>query len=346
MPISAVDLFCGAGGLSHGLLRAGISVSAGFDLDESCRYAFEHNNRPAKFYAVDVSALTGEMIRSAMPEGNIRLLAGCAPCQPFSTYSLGKTSSDDVKWSLLTEFGRLVVEVQPDIVTMENVPKLQHHPVFGKFKNMLSMLGYYVSYQVVDCVEYGIPQTRKRLVLLASRLGPIQLRSRDPRRDKRRLVRHVIGRLEPLPAGGISERDDLHRASAVSTVNLRRLKVSQPGGTWKDWDEHLVADCHRLESGSTFVGVYGRMSWDEASPTITTQFYGFGNGRFGHPVQDRALSLREGAMLQTFPANYRFVEPGKPIRFKTVGRMVGNAVPVRLGQVIGESILEHVSRMS
>lgn len=114
MPISAVNIFCGAGELSHGLLRAGINVSVGYDLDKSCRYAFEYNNGPAKFYAVDVSTLTGEMIRSAMPQENILLLAGCAPCQPFSTYSLGKAKNDDVKWSLLTEFGRLVGETEPD----------------------------------------------------------------------------------------------------------------------------------------------------------------------------------------------------------------------------------------
>lgn len=344
MEISAVDLFCGAGGLTHGLARAGINVTAGYDLDEACRYAFERNNRPAKFYAVDVAALTGEMLTAALPAGDLRLLAGCAPCQPFSTYSLGKARSDDIKWSLLTQFGRLVAEVEPDLVTMENVPKLRGHAIFARFKRTLTKLGYHVWDDVVDCVDYGVPQTRKRLVLLASRLGELQLRPRDPRRDKRRHVHHVIGKMAPIDAGAISDGDPLHTASAVHPVNLRRLKASHPGGTWKDWDEDLVAECHRSDSGSTFVGVYGRMSWDAPSPTITTQFYGFGNGRFGHPTQDRALSLREGAMLQTFPPTYRFVEAGQPVYFKSIGRMIGNAVPVRLGQVIGESIVQHVEQ--
>lgn len=342
MGISAVDLFCGAGGLTHGLVRAGVNVTAGYDLDEACRYAFERNNRPAKFYAVDVAALTGDMLTATMPAGDLRLLAGCAPCQPFSTYSLGKTRSDDVKWSLLTQFGRLASEFEPDLITMENVPKLRNHAVFEKFKHALAKLDYHVWSDVVDCVDYGIPQTRKRLVLLASRLGKLRLRPRDPRHDKRRHVRHIIGKMAPIEAGAVFEADTLHTASALHPINLRRLKASQPGGTWKDWNEDLVAECHRTDSGSTFVSVYGRMSWDAPSPTITTQFYGFGNGRFGHPTQDRALSLREGAMLQTFPPSYRFVEPGQPVYFKSVGRMIGNAVPVRLGQVIGESIVQHV----
>jgi DNA (cytosine-5)-methyltransferase 1 len=344
MPISAVDLFCGAGGLTHGLRRAGIDVTTGYDLDESCRFAFESNNKPAKFYAVDVAALTPEIVNEGFRAGNLRLLAGCAPCQPFSTYSLGKTSTDDAKWSLLAQFGRLVSEVKPDLVTMENVPKLRQHSVFSRFRHTLTRLGYHVWDDVVDCVDYGIPQTRRRLVLLASRLGEIQLRPRDPRRDKRRQVQHVIGRLEKIEAGGVSSRDPLHTASSLTPVNLRRLKASHPGGTWKDWDEDLVADCHRSESGSTFVGVYGRMLADAPAPTITTQFYGFGNGRFGHPKQDRAISLREGAMLQTFPASYKFVEKGKPVLFTSVGRMIGNAVPVRLGQVIGESLIAHVAQ--
>ncbi|MCG7985703.1 MAG: DNA cytosine methyltransferase [Candidatus Thiodiazotropha lotti] len=344
MKISAVDIFCGAGGLSHGLGRAGINITAGYDLDESCRYAFEYNNKPAKFYAVDVTAVTGEMLESEFSGADCRLLAGCAPCQPFSTYSLGKTKSCDSKWRLLTEFGRLVKEIEPEIVTMENVPKLQQHKVFQEFKNLLLKLDYYTSYQIVDCADYGIPQTRKRLVLLASKFGPIELRSRDPRRDKRRVVRHVIGKRESINAGEVSDRDQLHRASAVSAINLQRLQASQPGGTWRDWDDDLVAKCHREGTGSTFIGVYGRMSWDQPAPTITTQFYGFGNGRFGHPVQNRALSLREGAMLQTFPPTYRFVKPGEPIYFRTIGRLIGNAVPVRLGQVIGESIQDHIEK--
>jgi DNA (cytosine-5)-methyltransferase 1 len=146
----------------------------------------------------------------------------------------------------------------------------------------------------------------------------------------------------PVLAAGARDPDDsLHMASGLADINLRRIQSSKPGGTWRDWDSDLVAACHRLKTGKTFPSVYGRMNWDEASPTITTQFFGFGNGRFGHPEQDRALSLREGALLQTFPPKYGFVPPGEETYFKTVGRLIGNAVPVRLGQVVAQSLVRH-----
>jgi DNA (cytosine-5)-methyltransferase 1 len=138
----------------------------------------------------------------------------------------------------------------------------------------------------------------------------------------------------------------LHRASALSPRNLRRIRASKPGGTWRDWTDDLVADCHKAETGETYPGVYGRMVWDLPAPTVTTQCHGFGNGRFGHPEQNRAISLREAALLQTFPRRYRFVAPDDPITFHHLGKLIGNAVPVRLGRIIGRSILKHVEALS
>jgi DNA (cytosine-5)-methyltransferase 1 len=191
-------------------------------------------------------------------------------------------------------------------------------------------------------IDYGLPQSRKRLVVLASKLGPIDLEKSDAGQPVR-TVHDEIGSLPPLQAGSVDPQDRLHRSSMVSELNLKRLRASKPGGTWRDWDPQLVAKCHQAESGKTYSGVYGRMRWDEPSPTMTTLFYGFGNGRFGHPEQDRALSLREGAMLQSFPRDYDFVEPGKPINMRTVGRMIGNAVPVTLGRVIARSVRRHLA---
>jgi DNA (cytosine-5)-methyltransferase 1 len=345
--ITAVDLFCGVGGLTHGLRKAGIVVAAGYDIDTACELPFETNNGDAKFHCVDVAELKGSALKKHFKEGGgVSLLAGCAPCQPFSAYSLHKTAKTDQRWSMLEHFGRLIKEAKPTLVTMENVPQVRRHEVFQRFVQTLEEAGYSICTSVVDCVDYGIPQARTRLVLLASLLGNIELRPRDPRRDKKRTVRHAIGRMEKLRAGQISQADPLHRTSTLSELNYKRIVAAVPGGSWRDWDEELVAACHQGQKGKSFSGVYGRMEWDKPSPTITTQFYGFGSGRFGHPKQHRALSLREGALLQTFPARYKFVKKNETVHTKTVGRLIGNAVPVRLGHVIGESLAAHVSAMT
>jgi DNA (cytosine-5)-methyltransferase 1 len=343
--IVGVDLFCGVGGLTHGLRKAGIRINAGYDIDPACAWPFEANNGRAKFRKEDVTELTGAQIKAELniSDGEISLLAGCAPCQPFSSYSLNKTDKGDKRWSMLEHFGRLVQETKPALVTMENVPQVRKHPVFDRFVQILRDSKYHVSVNVVHCEQYGIPQARTRLVLLASRLGPISLRPHDLKQDAIRTVRETIGDMLPLDAGYVSEEDPIHRSSELNAINLQRIRASVPGGSWKDWAPGLQAACHQEESGKTFPSVYGRMEWDKPSPTITTQFFGFGNGRFGHPEQDRAISLREGALLQTFPADYKFVKAGEPVAMKTVGRLIGNAVPVRLGEIIGQSLLRHIA---
>ena len=338
--IDCVDLFCGAGGLTKGLTRAGVRVRAGVDLDPSCAYPYESNNK-AKFFARDVSKLRADELQEmfASDGGRVRLLAGCAPCQPFSTYSRSaRVEREDAKWSLLREFGRLARETRPHLLTMENVPQLLKHRVFKDF--LANLAGYSVAFAVLDCVEYGIPQTRKRLVLVASRLGDISLPPAVKR--KPRTVRSVVRALPRLSAGESDPRDALHSACGLSALNLARIRASRPGRSWRDWDPALVAECHRKQSGATFPSVYGRMEWDAPSPTITTQCFGFGNGRFGHPDQDRAITLREAAILQTFPKSYRFLPPGETPVFAAIGRLIGNAVPVRLGEVIGNVFVRHV----
>jgi DNA (cytosine-5)-methyltransferase 1 len=158
-------------------------------------------------------------------------------------------------------------------------------------------------------------------------------------------VRDAIQTLASLKAGEMLVDDPLHQASKLSPLNLKRIRASKAGGTWRDWDGDLVADCHRKKTGKTYPSVYGRMPWDAPSPTMTTQFFGFGNGRFGHPHQNRAISLREGAILQSFPRNYKFVAKGEPIHVKIVGRLIGNAVPVKLGKAIGKSIVRHIRKI-
>jgi len=346
--ISAVDLFCGVGGLTHGLSRAKIEVRLGVDIDPAAQHPFEHNN-DADFLLADVFALEADLIKSYFRDGSIKLLAGCAPCQPFSTYSqkakrAGRARTDRGRpddWRLVERFGELIEETQPDLVTMENVPPLLRAPVYKKLLDCLK--GYWVDARVIECDLIGLPQTRKRLVLVASKLGPIQIPQFEMSQTT---VRAVIGDLRPLKAGEADPEDRIHRASALSEVNLKRIRASVPGGTWRDWPDEIKASCHVRDTGATYPSVYGRMKWDEPSPTITTQCFGYGNGRFGHPEQDRAISLREAAMLQGFPRDYSFLPDEKEVSFATLGRLIGNAVPVTLGEVIGQIFVEHVGNYS
>jgi DNA (cytosine-5)-methyltransferase 1 len=343
--ISAVDLFCGVGGLTHGLSQAQIDVRVGVDIDPASRHPFEKNNH-AKFLLADVSALDAEVIRTSFAADTFTLLAGCAPCQPFSTYSqkakrAGKARADRGRsddWRLVQRFGDLIKETQPDLVTMENVPPLLRAPVYQHLLECLA--GYWVDARVVECQAIGLPQTRKRLVLVASRLGPIQIPQFDVKKVS---VRSAIGDLRPLEAGGTDPIDRIHRASALSEINLKRIRASVPGGTWRDWPDEIRASCHIRDTGATYPSVYGRMEWNEPAPTITTQCFGYGNGRFGHPDQDRAISLREAAMLQGFPKDYSFLPEDEDVSFATLGRLIGNAVPVTLGKVIGEIFVDHVN---
>ena len=339
--IVGIDLYCGLGGLTHGLSRGGVRVVAGVDIDPECRFPYERNNS-ARFIEADVCFLTGANLHSLWPAGHLTLLAGCAPCQPFSSYSRrGRPTRQDDKWRLVSEFGRLVKESTPDFVTIENVPQLADHAVFDAL--LATLHTYHVWWNIVTCLNYGVPQTRKRLVLLAARDAPIALLPPAfPASSGLPTVRGAIFHLPRLQAGESDSRDPVHSAPSLSELNTRRIRASTAGGTWRDWPPELRAACHRRSAGTTYPSVYGRMEWDAPAPTITTQCFGYGNGRFGHPEQDRAISLREAAMLQTLPQTYELVAPGQRPKFSLLGRLIGNAVPVRLGEVVARSLLYHV----
>ena len=341
LPPVAVDLFCGAGGLSCGLQKAGIDVVAGIDSDSNCKHPFEYNIK-ARFCHLDIGAMDTQFVAGLFPDQQVRVLAGCAPCQPYSQYA-HKHSAKDGRWQLLAKFAEIVDDLRPEIVTMENVPQLQRHSIFQEFIDTLRQADYAEpDISVADCSRFGVPQSRKRLVVLASRLGNIRLEAPEEDISAELTVRKFIGEWEEIDAGSASTSDPIHRASGLSPTNRARIVNSRPGGTWHDWPEDLRADCHKKDTGRTYGSVYGRMEWDAPSPTLTTQFIGFGNGRFGHPEQNRALSLREGAVLQTFPKDYSFVPEGAPVFMSRVSAMIGNAVPVNLAEYIGRSIVNHV----
>lgn len=344
MIVKAVDLFCGVGGLTYGLRQAGISVVAGIDIDASCEFAYTYNNPGTRFINKSIDDVTGREIKSLLRGAKIKVLVGCAPCQPFSSHQKDKQNRSKHKdWKLLYQFARLVSEVKPDVVSMENVPELAKEKVFADFVDTLRKEAYTVNYQVVNVADYGVPQRRKRLILVASKkrrgipLFP-------PTHTEIVTVREAIGDFPAVPAGVAAENDRLHVSSTLSEKNLQRIRNSVPGGTWRDWPEDLILDCHKSDSGKSYASVYGRMKWDDLAPTITTQFTGYGTGRFGHPEQDRALTLREGAVLQSFPADYQFASEGEEIVIKKIARHIGNAVPPRLGEIIGNSIVRSLPK--
>jgi len=336
--IEVIDLFSGVGGLTYGLRKSGLSVLAGVDNDKSCAYAYEKNNG-AKFIPADISEFDFNELNKIYSHGSVRVLVGCAPCQPFSSHAfkLRKDSSDE-RWSLLDHFIRGIKVIKPDIVSMENVRGVTKTDVFKNFVSKLKKLGYKVDWKVVYAQNYGIPQNRSRLILLASKLGEISIPKETHTKDDHLTVGDVIRELPKLNAGEVSEQDYLHQAKKLEPINRKRILQSKPGGSWHDWDKNLLPNCYKKDSGQSYTSVYGRMTWDNVSPTITTQFTSYGSGRFGHPEQNRALSIREGALLQTFPIDYDFGN----FPSAKLSRHIGNAVPPQLGVVIGKQIKEHL----
>lgn len=338
-PIVAVDLFCGAGGLTRGLLNAGISVVLGIDCNADYRTTYETNNAPAKFLCSDISDISAADIVSYLPPaGKYDLaLVGCAPCQPFSSHRRFRQSCGDSH--LLREFGRLVGELSPDWLFMENVPGIANvrgYSTFLRFKKTLTKLKFNFDYDTVDAKRFGVPQTRRRFLLIASRTSSVQLPapSHGPGLLPYRTVRDAIRHYPPLQAGHRSKKFVNHQAANLSQVNLRRLKrTPSNGGGRTDWPKSLELECHKDTRGHE--DVYGRMQWNSPAPTLTCRCYSISNGRYGHPTQHRAISFREAASLQTFPNAYSFT--GKSQR--SLGEQIGNAVPVALAQAIGNQLI-------
>lgn len=344
--VAIVDLFCGIGGLSHGFVKEGFNVVAGIDIDDTCKFAFESNNN-SKFISKSITEVTAIEVDKLFENSKTKILVGCAPCQPFSSYTFKDTGKkDNEKWKLLYEFQRLIMSIKPDIVSMENVSQLinfKKEPVFKDFIATLEKEGYFVHFEIVNSPEYGIPQNRKRLVLLASKLGPIDLIPKTHTKNTFVTVMDAIGELPSIRDGEFHPKDRLHFARKLSPKNKLRIQNTPYGGSWKDWPEDIKLECHKKESGKSYPSVYGRMKWEEPSPTMTTHCIGYGNGRFGHPEQNRAISLREASILQSFPKDYKFFDNDEEFSTVMVARQIGNAVPVRLGEIIAQSIKKHLS---
>jgi DNA (cytosine-5)-methyltransferase 1 len=337
--INALDVFCGVGALSYGLRKAGVHVAGGVDVESECRFPYEHNVE-SDFWGRDVRDLKSREVQRALAGGDARLIVGCAPCQPFSEVNRYRSRDATAGGELLRAFQNIVTSVRPEFVAFENVEPVSRQASFIRLVSGLRKAGYAVWHEVVDAHDYGAAQRRRRLVMLASRLHETLSGLKKTPGPRSFTVRDVIGHLPSLEAGQSSPCDPLHRAPRLSELNLRRIQASKPGGTWSDWPDSLHLACHTREAGRSYTEPYGRMHWERPSPTITTKFYNYGSGRFGHPEQNRTITPREAALLQGFPWGFSFHPPERDPALSQLGRLIGNAVPVPLAFSIGRTFCQ------
>ncbi len=342
--LRVVDFFCGCGGASEGLREAGLSITLGIDFDEKAGESYRLNFPEAAFISHDIRQIDTQEVVDALDKGGRGplLLAACAPCQPFSPQNKHK-NKDDPRRSLLSEVHRFVLELKPDYILLENVPGIQNIKIESKgplseFTELLNNQGYeYVKF-VAHSDRYGVPQKRKRMVLIASKFGKIDIpiETHGDGLLPFTCVRDFIGGYPAIGAGEVDPADSIHAAARITDLNLERIKSTPEGGDRRNWPYKLINDCHKDYTGYT--DTYGRMKWDSLAPTLTTKCNSYSNGRFGHPdiKQNRAISIREASRLQTFPPDYKFSGG-----ICSMARQVGNAVPCELARQFGLAILEH-----
>jgi len=319
--LTAIDLFCGCGGLTLGLKQAGFRVLGAVDIDQLSVEAYRRNHPEVSTWQEDIRALRAQDLkrRLNLKKGDLDLLAGCPPCQGFTTIRTlnGAREIEDPRNDLLMEFERFVVALRPKAVMLENVPGLARDVRFRTFRSRMNELGYVGEPKILNAADYGVPQRRRRLIYLAG-LGK-EIPYAAPLR-KRRTVRHTISALPPAGKSG----DPVHDIAERRTGKVLELiqRIPKNGGSRTDLPIEDQLECHKRCNG--FKDVYGRMAWDDVAPTITSGCFNPSKGRFLHPEEDRAITLREAALLQGFPRHYRFPN----IKNKSaVALMIGNALP-------------------
>ena len=343
--VRVFDFFSGCGGASCGFQAAGMDVVFALDWDPEAARTYATNFPDAHLELADIQAIRVQDVQKRMDANGSGpvLFSGCAPCQPFTKQHTTRAGSEDSRVPLLLRFADFVEACQPDLVFVENVPGLQHFnhgsQPFDSFLTRLATCGYRVDFRSIRLMKYGVPQSRRRLVLVASRHGEIRLpaETHGPGAPVGRYetVRNWIAHLPRVGAG--QEHPDVanHRAARLSALNTARIQATPEGGGHRDWPEELKLPCHKDFAGYT--DVYGRMTWDAPASGLTTRCISYSNGRFGHPEQHRAISVREAACLQTFPDEFAFQGT-----LSSMARQIGNAVPVRLAEVVGRHFLDHL----
>lgn len=337
--VKVYDFFSGCGGTSCGLEQAGFEISMALDIDTKALETFSLNFPDAAVVSGDICSMSPEDIASYIgTRDDLVLFSGCAPCQPFSKQNNQK-SADDPRRNLLTKFGEFVEYWLPDFLLIENVPGLQKANTsgpFGAFLELLTRSGYSYDYKVVPAAGYGVPQKRERLVLVASLISEISVPPLTHGPDlsvEYATVREWMSDLSPLEAGEIDPEDPDHQAANLSELNLKRIQSTPEGGSRDSWPQELWLDCHKSHKGHT--DVYGRLAWDKPASGLTTRCISLSNGRFGHPEEDRALSVREAACLQTFPRDYKFSGS-----LGDKAKQVGNAVPPLMATKLAKSFVD------
>lgn len=344
--LKAVDFFCGGGGMSYGMQKAGINVLAGIDNEKNCKETYEANIGKGKFIQANVFNLTEIELEEKLnlkKNDDDLLLIGCSPCQFWSIINTDKSKSSESK-NLLIEFSRFVKYFNPGYVVVENVPGVLRQKQDSGLQNFIDWLekaSYKVHFKIHNTNDYGVPQSRKRFTLVANRITDKKL---FPQKDteRRLVVRDVLGvenGFSKIKAGTKDTTEFLHSVPSISELTLRRLKkVSKDGGNRLGFsnDPELQLKCF-IGKDNAFKDTFGRLWWDKPSPTITTKFFSVSNGRFVHPEEDRALSLREGACLQSFPKDYNFFGTSH----SAIARLIGNAVPPEYAKRIGEAIIKN-----
>jgi len=342
--IKVFDFFSGCGGTSAGLRRCGMDVVFALDFDPEAAQTFRRNFPKTDFALADVTDYPTSsivpLVKALRSEDHLILFSGCAPCQPFSQQN-GHRHENDERIPLLTHFGRFIAAHRPDFVLIENVPGIQsvstNSGPLPKLLRLLTKLGYQIASGIVECCDYGVPQTRKRFVLLASLLGEVKLPEKTygpgTKHPNFSTVGEWIKDLPPIKAGETHKTIPNHRASGLSTLNLARIKATPVGGSRSDWPTELRLSCHSGHKGHT--DVYGRLRANQPASALTTRCISLSNGRFGHPRQARAISVREAARLQTFDDDFIFEGS-----LNSMAKQIGNAVPVLLARKLGQVFVQ------
>ncbi|MFA6086379.1 DNA cytosine methyltransferase [Mucilaginibacter sp.] len=331
---NSIDLFSGVGGLTEGMHQAGFETKLAIEIVEEAVIGYKLNHANATVLQKDIRAISKEEISTILNGERLHLLAGCPPCQGFSSIRrLNRGSVEDHRNDLVLEYLRLVKEHLPYTIMMENVPALKEYTLFEQLVSELREIGYHIDFDVVNVKDYGVPQRRRRLVMVGSLLGPIKIARGN---NEKVTVREVIGNLESIQ----DTKDLIHTITAKHTdAILERIKLTpKNGGSSKDLPASFKLKCHQKDNVG-FNDVYGRLRWDDYSTTITGGCLNPSKGRFLHPEENRVISPREAALLQSFPKDYKF-----PLNIpkQALALLIGNALPPKFSYIQSSNIKNHL----